>query len=125
VHIYVKPHKFFTRAGNDLILEVPVSFVQAALGDEIEVPTLKETIKLKIPAGTQGGSVFRIRGRGIPDIYGHGKGDMHVRVSVVVPSRLTERQKELLREFAEIGGESQKKGKGIFQKVAEGVKERL
>lgn len=123
VEIYVKPHKFFNRIGNDIVVEVPISFTQAALGDEIEVPTLNGNVKMKIPAGTQTGSVFRLKGKGMSNIHGYGRGDQHVRVLVQTPTKLSEKQKELLREFAELSGETRAK-KGIFNKIA-GVKERV
>src|SRR5690606_29777391 len=85
---------------------VPITFVQAALGDEIEVPTLEGKVKLKIPAGTQTGKSFRLKGKGIANVHGRGKGDQLVKVRVVTPTNLTERQKELLREFASISGET-------------------
>ncbi len=100
----VRPHEFFERHGNDIYCEIPITFTQAALGDEIEVPTLHGKVKLKIPAGTQTGTRFRLRGKGVPDVKGYGVGDQHVRVRVVTPTKLTERQKQLLREFAEISG---------------------
>lgn len=106
VYIYVKSHKFFHRDGNDVVVEVPLSFAQAALGDEIEVDTLDGQVKVKIPEGTQTGTVFRLRGRGIPDLHGHGRGDQHVRVKVVTPGRLTDKQKALLREFANLSNEN-------------------
>lgn len=105
VYIHVKPHRFFKREGDDLICEVPISFAQAALGDELEVPTLEGSTRLRIPEGTQTGTVFRIKGKGIPHVNGYGRGDQHVRVKVVTPSKLSERQKELLKEFARLGGE--------------------
>jgi len=118
VYIYVKAHKFFRREGNDVIVEIPVSFSQAALGDEIEVDTLDGKARVKVPEGTQSGSVFRLRGRGIPDLHGHGRGDQHVRVKVVTPTRLTEKQKELMLEFAKLGNENPAPGeKGFFEKV--------
>lgn len=100
----VRPHEFFERDGNDIFCEIPITFTQAALGDEIEVPTLYGKVKLKIPAGTQTGTRFRLRGKGVPDVKGYGVGDQHIRVRVVTPTKLTERQKQLLREFAEISG---------------------
>lgn len=118
VYIYVKAHKFFRREGNDVIVEIPVSFSQAALGDEIEVDTLDGKARVKVPEGTQSGSVFRLRGRGIPDLHGHGRGDQHVRVKVVTPTRLTEKQKELMQEFARLSNENPAPGeKGFFEKV--------
>ncbi|AYO30282.1 molecular chaperone DnaJ [Biomaibacter acetigenes] len=118
VVIRVKPHKLFTRHGDDLIYEAHISFVQAALGDEIEIPTLEGKIKLKIPEGTQPGTNFRLKAKGIPHIKGYGRGDMHVRVNVVIPERLNEKQKEILRKFADISGEELKgPSKGFFGKM--------
>ncbi|WP_027091152.1 molecular chaperone DnaJ [Cohnella thermotolerans] len=102
----VKPHDFFERDGDDIYCEVPLTFTQAALGDEIEIPTLTEKVKLKIPSGTQTGTYFRLKGKGVPKLRGYGQGDQHVKVTVVTPTQLTEEQKELLREFAAKSGES-------------------
>ena len=113
VAIYVKPHKIFTRHDNDVVMETTISFAQAALGDEILVPTLGEEASMKIPAGTPNGHVFRLRGKGFPSLHLSGKGDQLVRVKIDVPTKLTERQKQLLKEFAEISGEKERK-KGIF-----------
>lgn len=119
VNIHVKTHRFFRREGNDVIVEVPVSFAQAALGDEINVGTLDGEAKVKIPEGTQSGSVFRLRGRGMPDLHGHGRGDQLVRVKVVTPTRLTDKQKSLLMEFSVLSNENPAAGgeKGFFEKV--------
>lgn len=103
--IHVEPHEFFERQGDDIYCEVPLTFVQAALGDEIEVPTLHGRVKLKVPAGTQTDTYFRLRNKGVPRIRGYGQGDQHVKVVVVTPTRLSEKQKDLLREFADVGGE--------------------
>jgi molecular chaperone DnaJ len=100
VVIRVKSHDFFEREGDDIYCEVPLNFAQAALGDEIEIPTLTEKVKLKIPAGTQTGTYFRLKGKGVPRLRGYGQGDQHVKVVVVTPTNLTEEQKEMLREFA-------------------------
>lgn len=105
VYIHVKPHRVFKREGDDLICEVPISFVQAALGDELEVPTLEGNAKLNVPEGTQSGTVFRMKGKGIPHVNGYGRGDQHVRVKVVTPSKLNDKQKDLLKEFARHGGD--------------------
>jgi molecular chaperone DnaJ len=104
--IRVKPHEFFEREGDDIYCEVPLTFAQAALGDEIEVPTLTEKVKLRIPAGTQTGTYFRLKGKGVPRLRGIGQGDQHVRVTVVTPTNLTEEQKELLRQFAGLSQDS-------------------
>lgn len=101
----VKSHEFFERDGNDIFCKVPITFAQAALGDEIEVPTIDGKVKLKVPAGTQTGTKFRLRGHGVPYLNRSGKGDQHVKVIVVTPTKLNDRQKELLRELADIGGE--------------------
>jgi molecular chaperone DnaJ len=98
--ISVKPHEFFERDGDDIYCEVPLTFAQAALGDEIEIPTLSEKVKLKIPAGTQTGTYFRLRGKGVPRLRGYGQGDQHVKVTVVTPTQLDEEQKDLLRQFS-------------------------
>ncbi len=95
----VKPHKLFKRDGFNLLLEMPVSFVTAALGGDLEVPTLSGPIKYRIPEGTQPGTEFRIKGNGIQQLRGSGKGDLILRVKVEIPKRLNNRQKELLRQF--------------------------
>jgi len=118
VYINVRPHRIFKREGNDIICEMPLSFTQAALGDEIEVPTLEGTAKMRIPEGTQHGTEFRLRSKGIPDLGGYGRGDQYVRVKVATPTRLTDRQKHLLREFALLSGEDPAgESKGFFDKV--------
>jgi len=104
--IRVKPHEFFEREGDDIYCEVPLTFAQAALGDEIEIPTLTGKVKLKIPAGTQTGTYFRLRGKGVPRLRGYGQGDQHVKVVVVTPTNLSEEQKNLLREFSRLSGEN-------------------
>ncbi len=86
--------------------EVPISFVQAALGDTIEVPTLDGKVEMKIPSGIQSGTSLRLKGKGIPFLRGKGRGDQHVKVKVLTPQKLTSEQKELLKKFAELGGEN-------------------
>ncbi|UHA74195.1 molecular chaperone DnaJ [Paenibacillus sp. 481] len=103
--IRVKRHEFFERDGDDIYCEVPLTFAQAALGDEIEIPTLTEKVKLKIPAGTQTGTLFRLRGKGVPRLRGNGQGDQHVKVIIVTPTKMSDEQKELLRQFGQLGGE--------------------
>jgi molecular chaperone DnaJ len=110
VVINVEPHPFFKRKGNDLLCEVPISFVQASLGGEIEVPTIDGNASIKIPAGTPSGRVFHLRGKGIPKLGSYGKGDQFINVFIDVPKKLTVRQKELLTEFAEISGDDVSKG---------------
>jgi len=106
VYIFVKPHKLFQRDGSDVLCEVPVSFVQAALGDTVEVPTLDGKVEIKIPAGIQSGTVLRLKGKGIPYLRGSGRGDQHVRVKVLTPQKLSSKQKDILKEFGELSGES-------------------
>ncbi|HWY60082.1 MAG TPA: molecular chaperone DnaJ [Terriglobales bacterium] len=99
VVLHVKEHPFFEREGNDLHCVIPVSFAQAALGTEILVPTLDGEHTLKVPDGTQSGTTMRIRGKGVPVLNGHGKGDLFVEVRVQTPNKLNKRQRELLQEL--------------------------
>ena len=118
--INVQEHPLFTRHENDIVCEVPISFPQAALGAEIDVPTLEGKVKMKIPHGTQSGGVFRLKGKGAPDLRGARRGDQLVRVIVETPRKLTGRQRELLEEFARNGGEEVNPlTKGFFDKVKE------
>jgi molecular chaperone DnaJ len=105
VVVHVREHDIFSRHGDDLLCDVPISFPTAALGGEIEVPTLTGPARLKIPAGTQSGTLFRLRGKGLPNVHGHGHGDQHVRVMVEVPARLSHAQREKLDEFAALASE--------------------
>ncbi|MCS7338946.1 MAG: molecular chaperone DnaJ [Verrucomicrobiae bacterium] len=100
VVIHVKPHEIFQRDGDDLVCEVPISFVQAALGAEIEIPTLDGKATIHVPPGTQPGTVFRLKGKGIKSLHGHGAGDLLVRVKLEVPTHLNAAQKAKLQEFA-------------------------
>ncbi len=99
IYLTVEDHALFKREGQDVLLDVPVSFAQAALGTELEIPTLTGNEKLKVPAGTQPGHVFRLRGKGFPHLRGAGSGDQLCRIHVEVPAKLSSKQKELLREF--------------------------
>jgi molecular chaperone DnaJ len=120
VVIEVEPHPIFVRDNLDVLCDLPISFVQAALGTELDVPTLEGKVKMKIPAGTQSGKVFRLKGKGIQDVQGYHQGDQLVRVHVETPTHLTARQKELLKEFATLGGEDVNPlSKGFFDKVKE------
>jgi len=101
VVVSVKPHPFFTRDGPDLLCEVPVPFVQAALGAEIEVPTLDAKVQVRLPEGTQSGKTIRLRGKGVPTLSNASRGDQLCRIFVEVPTQLTDRQRELLEQFAE------------------------
>ncbi len=118
--IHVKQHEFFERHGSDLICEVPVRFGQAALGATIHVPTLSKPVEMKIPKGTQPGQTLRLRGQGLPRADGRGRGNLLVRINVIVPKKLTARQEELLAELDTLDEEKQAKshkGKGIFEKI--------
>ncbi len=118
IMIGVKEHDLFKRDGADLIYHMPISFVQASLGDTVEVPTLDNAVDLKIPAGTQSGTSFRMKGHGMPHMRWGGKGNLYVKVKVVTPKNLNSRQKELLREFASASGdEIYTEGKGFLGKV--------
>ncbi|PLX92724.1 MAG: molecular chaperone DnaJ [Desulfuromonas sp.] len=120
VVITVAEHPIFKRDGRSVICEIPISFVQAALGCELEVPTLDGKVKLKVPSGTQSGKVLKLAGKGISDIHGYRRGDQLVVLRVETPTQLTGRQKELLEEFAREGGEEvNPMGKGFFEKVKE------
>ena len=120
VILHVREHALFTRDGNNVICDAPIGFTQAALGAEIDVPTPHGKMKLKIPAGTQSGNVFRIKGKGVPDVRGYGHGDALVRVMVETPKKLSPRQRELLEEFARLSGEEvHPLSKGFFDKVKE------
>ena len=116
VYVRVKPHKRFKRDGADLYLDMPISFGQAALGCELQVPTLEGDVKYKIPAGTQTGTVFRLREKGIQYLRQDRKGDLYVEVNVEIPRKLTDRQKELIAELEGLSTVDTKKGKGIFGK---------
>jgi len=105
VTVVVLRHQFFEREGNSVLLSMPISFVQAALGAELEVPTLDGNVKYSIPEGTQTGTMFRLRGKGIQNLRGSGRGDQYVTVKVAVPTGLSSEQKELLQQFAAISGE--------------------
>lgn len=102
VYLYVKPHKFFERDGTTVLCEVPINIVQATLGAEIKVPTLDGQVTMKVPEGTQPGKVMRLKGKGIPSLRGGGRGDQLVRMKVVVPTKLTDKQKDALQKFADI-----------------------
>jgi len=125
VVLTVKPHPFFKRQGNDIQYELPISFTQAALGDEVEVPTVdgKSTL-LKIPAGTQSGRSFRLKGLGVPVVHSTARGDQHVIVKVVTPTNITAEQKQLLEEFARLEREqNEQNDKNIFRNLFEKTKD--
>lgn len=118
VYIQIKPHKIFERRGVDIYCEVPVTFVQAACGAEIEVPGLDGNAKITVTEGTQTGASFTLKGKGIPHLRGHRRGDQIVFVKVVTPTKINDKQKELLRKFAEEEEKRQESSKKkIFDKV--------
>ena len=104
VVINILPHDFFTREQADVLCDVPITFTQAALGADIDVPTLDGIVAMKIPAGTQSHKNFRLKGKGIAHLDRHGRGDQLVRVLIETPSKLTSEQKDLLKKFDELGG---------------------
>lgn len=127
VYLNVKEHELFERDGNDVWCEIPITFTKAVLGGNIEVPTIEGKVKYDIPEGTQTGTVFRLKNKGIKNLRGSGKGDQYVRVKVTVPKKLTDKQKSLLQQFAAEMGEKDEKNdgdkKGFFGKVKDAFKE--
>ncbi len=125
VILTVKPHPFFKRQGNDIIYDLPISFTQAALGDEVEVPTVDgKTTILKIQPGTQSSRSIRLKGMGVPVVHSSARGDQHVIVKVVTPTNLTTEQKHLLEEFARLEKEqNEQNDKNIFRNLFEKTKD--
>lgn len=121
VFINVTPHEIFQREGNDILLDLPISFTEAALGCKKEVPAVSSHVcRITIPEGTQNGKVFRVSGEGFPNVHGHGKGDLLVRLFVETPTKLSEQQKQLLHEFGALESPSnQPKRKGFLDKIKE------
>ncbi|KAB0666145.1 molecular chaperone DnaJ [Oryzomonas japonica] len=118
VAISVREHPIFQREDNNVICEIPISFIQASLGCELDVPTLDGKVAMKIPDGTQSGKVYRLRGKGIPSLQGYGRGDQLVIIRVETPTNLNKKQKDLLEEFAKISGEDvHPLKKGFLDKV--------
>jgi len=118
VVLHVRQHEIFQRDGDDLLCEVPIDFVQAALGAEIEVPTLDGKASVKVPPGTQPGTMFRLKNKGVKNIQGYGHGDLHVRINVEVPTHLSSAQKAKLQEFAELcSGNENPMSRSFFEKA--------
>ena len=116
----VRPHKLFERRGHDLWLEIPISFNQAALGDEIVVPTLEEKVSYKVPAGTQPGTVFRLKGKGIKNVRNSRKGDLYVKVTLEVPTKLNKKQKKAIEEMgAAVTDDCYSKKSGFLDSIKE------
>jgi len=120
IALSVKEHEFFTRSDDDILYELPINLAQAALGTEVEVPTLEGESKLKIPAGSQTGQVFRLKGKGVAHLHGNGRGDQLVTLFVVTPDSLTEKQRQLLRELGDSLSQANmpkpKKWKGFYHR---------
>jgi molecular chaperone DnaJ len=122
VMIAVKHHHLFQSEGANLYYEKPISFVQATLGDKVEIPTLDSAVNLKIPAGTQTGTSFRIKGEGMPHLRWNGKGNLYVKVKIITPKKINPKQRELLEEFANVSGdEIYSEEKGFFDKVKDAI----
>jgi molecular chaperone DnaJ len=123
VYIAIKQHPIFTRHNNDLVCQLPVSFTQAAMGAMLQVPTLDGSAELEVPAGSQHGEVFKLKGKGLPDLRSHRVGDELVQILLEVPKKLTEKQKQLLREFAGTEDvEVMPQRKGFMEKLKEAIK---
>lgn len=117
VRVHVKAHEMFERHDNDIYTEIPISFTQVVFGADIEVPTLQSTAKMKILAGTQTNTIFKLRGKGIPSVQGGYTGDELVRVIVQTPTGLSKKQRDILQEYAKAGGDAVKPQKGFFGKL--------
>ena len=124
VTVHIKSHKLFTREGDHLYLEQQISFPQAALGDVLSIPTIEgKEVEFKITPGTQSETVYKLRGQGMNSVRHKGRGNMYVTVKVVVPKKLSTKQKDLLKQFAEISGDEIKHvEKGFFDKFKDAMK---
>ncbi|MBR5265739.1 MAG: molecular chaperone DnaJ, partial [Clostridia bacterium] len=114
VTIEIIPHDIFTRKGNDVLVEMPVTFVQATLGATLIVPTIDGKVEYNLPEGTQPGAVFRLKNRGIQNLQGRGRGDQYIKINVEIPKNLSKTQKELLRKFEDSVEDSNYVGKKSF-----------
>ncbi|WP_312695316.1 molecular chaperone DnaJ [Caproiciproducens sp.] len=118
VYVNVRPHPIFERRGNDVWCEVPITYTQAALGAEVVVPTIDGRVSYQVREGTQPGDVFKLKGKGIPRIGGHGRGDQFVRMTIEVPKNLTQKQKEILQQFDNVAEEKNyQKRKNFIDKI--------
>ena len=127
VGIHVKPHPLFEREGTTVLYDHKISFYQAAMGAELEIPTIDGKVKYNLPAGTQSGTTFRLRGKGIPELRGHGRGDQYVTVKVQIPTNLNSKQKEALRSYAAAMGEVKEEAaeeESGFKKIFKGKKDK-
>ena len=125
ITIGIRPHPIFTRNGYDVLCEIPVTFSQAALGDTLTVPTIDGKAEYTIPEGTQPGTVFRLRGKGIQAVNGRGRGDQYVTIKLEVPKKLSDKQKELLQEFDQIATEENHQAKKDFKDTWERIKKNI
>ena len=124
VTVSVRPDPLFERDGFDVWCEIPITFPQAVLGDEVVVPTIDGKVKYNIPEGTQPSTVFRLRNKGIPYVNGRGRGDQYVRVNLEVPTNLSSKQKEALKDFDSLTGDKNyHKRKGFFDKLKDFMKD--
>ena len=118
IYIHVLAHDVFQRDASDIYTQIPVSFVKAALGAEVSVPTLGGNVTMKIPTGTQSGKIFRLKGKGMPDLRSHQHGDQYSTVMLQVPTKLSAEQRNLLEEYARVSSEAvQLKGPSIKEKI--------
>jgi len=125
INLSVKGHPFFKREGNDIVYELPLNFAQAALGDELEIPTIEGKTTLKIPAGTQTGRIFHLKGNGVPYLHRSGRGDQLIKIRVVTPEKLDDEMRRLFQELAKgldkAEPSEQHKGKGFFDRIRKGL----
>lgn len=124
VRIRVRPHEFFVRNGKNILLDVPVNFVQGALGTEMEIPTVDGPVLFRVPAGTQSGQQFRLRDKGVPDLRGGSRGDQIVTVRVLTPTDLTPEQRDLMEQLGELLGEpdiQETSRRGFFDKIKDAL----
>ncbi len=119
VNIVIKEDSLFEREGNDLITTCSISFTQAILGDKVEIKTFEKPIFLKIPKGTQPNTVFRIKGKGMPELNSNRRGDLYIRIEVNIPEKLTKEQERLIKSFQESEGKKHKQRKGFFERIKE------
>ena len=117
ITITVRPHELFRREGTSVLCEAPITFAQAVLGAELEIPTIDGKVKYDLPEGTQSGTTFRLKGKGIPELNGRGRGDQYVTVYIETPRNLNREQKEALKKFAEsVGDNNYEERKKFFKK---------
>jgi molecular chaperone DnaJ len=125
INVRVAPHETFKRSGFDINMDTHISFSKAALGTEIKVPTVDGDVTYKVPAGTQSGTKFRLKGKGVPKVNSYGRGDQYVNVVVDIPKALSEKQKDVLKLFMEVSGEIQEEGKKSFKDKLKDLKDNL